>query len=63
MGQLWQGWWLWAVLALVIGRGQLGHPMLIAPERPLDAKRRVLGWLAIALLVGTFAPAAIFFPT
>jgi len=63
MGQLWQGWWLWAVLALVIGRGQLGHPMLIAPERPLDAKRRVLAWLAIALLVGTFAPAAIFFPT
>jgi membrane-associated protease RseP (regulator of RpoE activity) len=62
MGRLWQGWWLWAVLALVIGRGQLGHPMLIAPERPLDAKRRMLGWLAIVLLIVTFTPAAIFFP-
>jgi membrane-associated protease RseP (regulator of RpoE activity) len=62
MGRLWQGWWLWAVLALVIGRGQLGHPMLIAPERPLDTKRRMLAWLSIALLVVTFAPAAIFFP-
>jgi len=62
MGRLWQGWWLWAVLALVIGRGQLGHQMLIAPERPLDAKRRALAWVAIALLVATFAPAAIFFP-
>ena len=50
MGRLWQGWWLWAVLALVIGRGQLGHPMLIAPERPLDTKRRMLAWLAIVLL-------------
>jgi membrane-associated protease RseP (regulator of RpoE activity) len=62
MGRLWQGWWLWAVLALVIGRGRLGHPTLIAPERPLDAKRRMLAWLAIALLVLTFAPAAIFIP-
>lgn len=62
MGRLWQGWWLWAVLALVIGRGRLGHPALIAPERRLDAKRRVLAWLAIALLVLTFAPAAIFIP-
>ncbi len=61
MGHLWQGWWLWAVLALAIGRGQLGHPPLIAPERPLDAKRRVLAWIAIVLLVVTFAPAAIFF--
>ena len=62
MGRLWQGWWLWAVLALVIGRGQLGHPMLIAPERPLDDRRRMLAWLAIILLVVTFAPTAIFFP-
>jgi membrane-associated protease RseP (regulator of RpoE activity) len=63
LGRLWQGWWLWAVLSLVIGRGQLGHPMLIAPERPLDAKRRVLAWLAIALLLMTFTPLAIFVPS
>lgn len=62
MGYLWQGWWLWAVLALAIGRGRLAHPMLIAPERPLDATRQALAWLAIALLVLTFAPAAIFIP-
>jgi membrane-associated protease RseP (regulator of RpoE activity) len=62
MGYLWQGWWLWAVLALVIGRGRLTHPMLIAPERPLDAGRKALAWVAIALLVLTFAPAAIFIP-
>jgi membrane-associated protease RseP (regulator of RpoE activity) len=63
LGRLWQGWWLWAVLSLVIGRGRLGHPMLIAPERPLDTKRRVLAWLAIALLLVTFTPLAIFVPS
>ncbi|MEP7087612.1 MAG: site-2 protease family protein [Gemmatimonadota bacterium] len=62
LGRLWQGWWLWAVLALVIGRGRLGHPMLLAPERPLDRKRKVLAWLAIALLVLTFTPLPIFIP-
>jgi membrane-associated protease RseP (regulator of RpoE activity) len=62
IGRLWQGWWLWAVLALVIGRGKLGHPRLIAPERPLDRKRRILAWFSIALLVLTFTPAAIFIP-
>ena len=63
LGRLWQGWWLWAVLALVIGRGRLGHPMLIAPERPLDARRRLLAWLSIALLLLTFTPLAIFIPS
>ena len=63
IGRLWPGWWMWAVLALVIGRGRLAHPMLIAPERPLDARRRALAWLAIALLILTFAPAAISIPT
>ncbi len=62
LGRLWPGWWLWAVLALAIGRGQLTHPMLIAPERPLDATRKLLAWLSIALLVLTFTPLAIFIP-
>jgi hypothetical protein len=62
LGRLWPGWWMWAVLALVIGRGQLRHPMLIAPERPLDARRRAVGALAAALLLLTFTPVAIFIP-
>lgn len=62
MGRLWPGWWLWAVLALVIGRGRLGHPPLVAPERPLDARRQLLAWLAIIVLVLTFSPIAIYSP-
>jgi membrane-associated protease RseP (regulator of RpoE activity) len=62
LGVLWQGWWLWAVLALIIGRGRLGHPMIVAPERPLDARRQLLAWLSIVLLIVTFAPVAIVAP-
>jgi membrane-associated protease RseP (regulator of RpoE activity) len=59
LGKLWMGWWLWAVIALIIGRGRLAHPMIIAPERPLDASRRLVAYLAIALLILTFTPAGI----
>jgi membrane-associated protease RseP (regulator of RpoE activity) len=56
LGYLWPGWWLWAVLGVIVGRGRLGHPTVIAPERPLDAQRRAIGWIAIALFILTFAP-------
>jgi membrane-associated protease RseP (regulator of RpoE activity) len=61
LGLLWYGWWLWAVLALVIGRGRLGHPAVITPERPLDPTRRAIGWLGVALFVLTFIPLPIAF--
>ena len=56
LGFVWQGWWFWAVLSLAIGRGKLVHPPVIAPERPLDANRRFVGWLAVALFILTFMP-------
>ncbi len=49
-------WWVWAVLALVIGRGTLRHPPVIAPERRLDARRRALGYLALLLGALCFMP-------
>ncbi|HET7564802.1 MAG TPA: site-2 protease family protein [Gemmatimonadaceae bacterium] len=52
----WRGWWLWAVLGLALGRGKLAHPPLVAEERSLDASRRWIGWLVIALFVLTFMP-------
>jgi membrane-associated protease RseP (regulator of RpoE activity) len=60
LGVLWQGWWLWAVLALIIGRGRLAHPTIVSSDRRLDGNRRLLAWLSIALLVLTFTPVAIF---
>jgi membrane-associated protease RseP (regulator of RpoE activity) len=55
-GFLWPGWWLWAVVALAVGRGRLSHPEVLAPEVPLDRHRLILGWVAIAIFVLTFAP-------
>jgi membrane-associated protease RseP (regulator of RpoE activity) len=55
-GFLWPGWWLWAVVALAVGRGRLSHPEVLAPAIPLDKRRMILGWVAIAIFVITFAP-------
>jgi membrane-associated protease RseP (regulator of RpoE activity) len=57
MGWLfWPGWWLWAALGLILGRGRLAHPKVVEPERELSTSRRWLGYLAIALFVLTFMP-------
>jgi len=48
----WQGWVMWAVLVTVLG---LDHPPTI-DDTPLDPRRRVAGWLTIALFVVTFMP-------
>ncbi|HTV55753.1 MAG TPA: site-2 protease family protein [Terriglobia bacterium] len=48
----WGGWIFWAALMLVFG---LRHPApLIAPEQPLDPRRRVLAVLALAMFVLSF---------
>lgn len=56
LGRFWLGWWVWAVLALVIGRGRLGHPSIIEPEREIDPRRTVVGWVGIAIFLLTFMP-------
>jgi hypothetical protein len=39
-----------------VGRGRLSHPEVLAPAIPLDKRRMILGWVAIAIFVITFAP-------
>jgi len=56
MGFLWSGWWVWAALALMVGRGKIAHPEVLSPTRALDRDRMALGWFAIALFLATFAP-------
>ena len=56
MGRLWPGWWLWCVIVLVIG---LFHPPVYDESIPLDRKRRLLAWAALAMLVLSFMPAPI----
>ncbi len=59
LGALWFGWWLWAALALAVGRGRLAHPAVMSPERQLDPRRMLIGWFTIALFVITFSPVPI----
>lgn len=52
-------WWVWALIALVIGRGRLAHPRVLSADRALSPGRRWLGYAGIALFVLTFMPAPI----
>jgi membrane-associated protease RseP (regulator of RpoE activity) len=50
----WQGWLIWCVLLLfLIGTK---HPPTIDDHVPLDGRRKVIGWCALALFVLTFTP-------
>jgi len=57
LGYWWVGWYLWAVLVLVLSRGRLDHPPLLDAYRPFPASRRWLLWVALVLFLLTFAPA------
>jgi membrane-associated protease RseP (regulator of RpoE activity) len=52
----WQGWWVWAFMSGLWG---LGHPPVHDIHVPLGRARVVVGWIAFAVLVLTFAPVPI----
>jgi membrane-associated protease RseP (regulator of RpoE activity) len=52
----WSGWFLWAVLMLFVG---LDHPPTADAMTRLDPRRRLAGWLTLALFVVTFIPVPI----
>jgi membrane-associated protease RseP (regulator of RpoE activity) len=50
---LWEGWTIWAILLIILGRR---HPPVLHWEVPLDTKRRFIGWVSLAIFVFTFIP-------
>ena len=56
LGALWWGWWLWAGLALLIGRGRLSHPKVLQPGIGLGRVRTIGAWSAILMFLLTFVP-------
>ena len=58
LGFRWPGWWVWAVIALVMG---VRHPWIPGQDEPLDPRRRLLAWLCIAVFVLCFTPQPIRF--
>ena len=53
LGLKWPGWWLWAVIALVM---RVRHPWIPGEDEPLDARRRCLAWICIVVFVLCFTP-------
>ena len=49
----WEGWIVWALLLQIMG---LKHPPPINHWIELDRKRKVIGWIALAIFVITFTP-------
>ncbi|MGB3975393.1 MAG: site-2 protease family protein [bacterium] len=52
-GMFWSGWWLWAVLLLITG---IKHPVIRYDARGLDATRKILAWITVAIFILTFVP-------
>ncbi len=53
LGIVWQGWWLWMVVILFLGRT---HAQPLDDITPLDGKRRVLAYLGLILFLLLFTP-------
>ena len=49
----WQGWLLWSLLLFIMG---FRHPRPLEWWVPLDRKRKVIGWVAVAVFILTFIP-------
>ena len=49
----WEGWLVWGVLLLIMG---FRHPPPVEWWVPLDRKRKVIGWLTVAVFILTFIP-------
>ena len=56
LGAFSPSWWVWAVVALLIGGGRWTHPSVLSPGRPVPVRRRWIGWACIVVFALTFVP-------
>ena len=49
-------WYVWVILALLLGGGRVSHPSVMAPARPVPKSRHLIAWLCIIIFVLTFVP-------
>jgi Zn-dependent protease len=54
LGREWWGWWIWAGLILLLGRGTIGHPPVLDEEYPIGRGRSLLGWACVLIFLLTF---------
>ena len=51
LGFLWYGWWVWAVIVVIL---RVEHPPIWDEDRPLDRRRKLVGWIALAIFALCF---------
>ncbi len=56
MGLRWMGWFAWAVLVLLVGRGRVAHPPVFDPRFRLNGPRKAIAWACIVIFALTFIP-------
>jgi membrane-associated protease RseP (regulator of RpoE activity) len=56
LGFLWAGWWVWAALVLLVGRGRIQHPPLFDAGEPLNRERVYVSLAAAAIFLLCFVP-------
>lgn len=49
-------WYVWVVVALLLGGGRVSHPSVMAPERPVPRSRHLVAWICILIFGLTFVP-------
>jgi Zn-dependent protease len=49
------GWWVWAVVILLMGRGRVAHPSVIDVHSPIPKSRWLLGFATGLLFIATFS--------
>ena len=55
-GLLWNGWWVWAFIGLLMGPG---HPPAVFNERDITTTEKVVGVLSLLLFLLSFTPVPI----
>jgi hypothetical protein len=49
-------WYVWVVLAFVVGGGSVAHPDVLVARRPIPRGRRWVGWACVVVFALTFMP-------
>ena len=52
----WPGWWVWAMLILLLGRGRIAHPPVIDPVSEIGTARELVAWACIGIFLVSFVP-------
>ncbi len=56
LGFLWAGWWVWAALVFLVGRGRIQHPPLFDAAETLNRERIYVGLASAVIFLLCFVP-------